>query len=323
MKFSEYIPPTSDFGFKNLFGKGEKSKDNLIFLLNEVLKDYPDFDPVVSVEYLNSEHQGDNPDRKSTRFDVYCRTESNKVFIVEMQNQPDPHLNQRLIFYMCQAVTEQDSRVYLEKAWNYNFPPVIVIMFCDFTDPEIDPVEVNHFGFMNLKTHKQFGNHVGLSIVQMPLFPTTKSECKTELDKIVFSMMNMDTILTKKENSFSTQEGDFYDRIEKMSRTAALTREELHAYHQWLKVTNDDRLWREKAREEGLAEGRAEGLAEGRAEGLAKGRTEGRTEGRAEGIAEGKWQMAKKMIDDGMDLDKIALYSQIPIDQLRQRLKDS
>lgn len=319
MNYSDFIPPFSDYGFKNLFGK-EKSKENLIFLLNELLKDYPDMYPIVDITYKNVEKQGDNPERKSTRFDVYCHTESGRVFIVEMQNQKDQHLKQRLIFYLCQAVTEQDSRIEGSEPWNYDFPPVMVIMFCDFLDREIDSEEVNYFGFLNLKSHKEFGNHVGLCVIQLPLFPKEKNDCHTELEKIIYSMKNMDVILEDKKQSFSQKNGDFYDRIARMSQTAALTKDELHEYHQWLKVTNDDRLWRKQAMEEGREEGRAQGLEEGRAEGRAEGRVEGLAEGLAEGEIKQAWKTARKMKAKGLSLEDISEFTGLSLEQLNKDL---
>ena len=288
MEFNDFIPPLSDFGFKNLFGKGEKSKENLRYLLNEVLKDYPGMSPIIEIHYQNVEHQGDSPERKSTRFDVFCKTENGETFVVEMQNEKDRHLKQRMIFYLCQTVTEQDYRHDRLKAWDYNFPRVIVIMFCNFIDNEIDPEEVNHFGILNLKTHREFGNHIGLTILQLPLFPDNVEGCHTEIEKIVYTLTHMENIIETSVNPFSRQEGDFYDRIKNMSTTAALNPRELHDYHQWLKVTNDDRLRLEKAEEKGQ-------LKE-------------------------KWETARILFDKKMTLEFISEVTGLPIQELKSNL---
>ena len=47
-----------------------------------------------------------------------------------------------------------------------------------------------------------------------------------------------------------------------------------------------------------------ESEAKGRAEGEAKGRAEGRTEGEAKGRAESKNEIAKKMKDEGAEVEK-------------------
>ncbi|MCH5224601.1 MAG: PD-(D/E)XK nuclease family transposase [Muribaculaceae bacterium] len=206
----------------------------------------------------------------------------------------------RLIFYLCQAVTEQDNRAESGKPWNYDFPPVLVIMLCNFVDPELDRKEVNYFGLINLETGRMLSEHVGLCLVQIPLFPIHREDCKTDLERIVFSMDNMEGILANKVESFSTSQGDFYDRIEKMSQTATLTQDELHEYHQWLKVTNDDRLFLERAIEKGMAEGRAEG--------------------RAKGEAEQAWRDAEGFYKAGVSLEIISSVTKIPIEELQSRL---
>ena len=61
--------------------------------------------------------------------------------------------------------------------------------------------------------------------------------------------------------------------------------------------------------EKGLAEGRAKGLAEGREKGLAEGRAKGLAEGREKGLAEGKKEIAKTMLDGGMEIRQISLFT--------------
>lgn len=306
---SDFIPPFSDFGFKNLFGKGEKSKDNLIFLLNEVLKDYPGMHPIVDVVYKNVEKQGENPQRKSSRFDIYCKTDRGETFVVEMQNDRDPMLRNRLIFYLCLAVTEQDSRTDPDVPWDYAFPPVIVVMFCNFIDREIDREEVNYFGILNMKSHRHFGNHVGLVMIQLPLFPKREEECKTELEQIIYSLENMETIQRTGNVPFSKHEGDFYDRIARMSHTAALTEVELHDYHQWLKVTNDDRLNLKRAEERGMAKGEKKGRAEGRAEGMEQGQKMMQLE------------IARNLLSSGMSMEEVARNTGLSISELQDAQK--
>ena len=100
---------------------------------------------------------------------------------------------------------------------------------------------------------------------------------------------------------------------DKYVEIAKFTPTELKEYEDSLKayrdVKNSIDTALEKGREEGRAEGREEGRAEGRAEGREEGRAEGREEGRAEGRAEGRVegviQVARKLLDAGMDVDTI------------------
>jgi predicted transposase/invertase (TIGR01784 family) len=56
---------------------------------------------------------------------------------------------------------------------------------------------------------------------------------------------------------------------------------------------------------EGRSEGKIEGLEEGRQEGLEEGRLEGLEEGRLEGLQEGKYNMAKLLKDNGVQIQLI------------------
>ena len=116
--------------------------------------------------------------------------------------------------------------------------------------------------------------------------------------------MNMETIQKEGKIPFSKQKGDFYDRIAKMSNTASLTGDELHAYHQWLKVKNDDLLRLKKAREEGEAKGRAEGEAKGRAEG--------------EKLQ--AWKTARILHEANQTIDFISKVTGIPEEELKSNL---
>lgn len=48
-----FINPMTDFGFKYLFGR-EDSKDFLIDFLNNLLKDEPGFEPIVSLSIIST-----------------------------------------------------------------------------------------------------------------------------------------------------------------------------------------------------------------------------------------------------------------------------
>ena len=71
---------------------------------------------------------------------------------------------------------------------------------------------------------------------------------------------------------------------------------------------------------EGLAQGKEEGLAIGKEEGLAIGKEEGLKLGRAEGRAEGEKskqiEIAKKMLDDYVDIERISKYSGLSIEEI-------
>ena len=73
----------------------------------------------------------------------------------------------------------------------------------------------------------------------------------------------------------------------------------------------------EEAKREGLIEGKAEGRIEGLAEGRIEGLAEGLTKGKAEGMLEGLERAALGMLRDGMPLEKVAAYTSLAIEDVR------
>ena len=67
-----------------------------------------------------------------------------------------------------------------------------------------------------------------------------------------------------------------------------------------------------------LKQGFKEGREKGRAEGMEKGREEGRAEGMEKGRAEERIEFATRMLEEGVSFDKIARYSGLTVEQVRE-----
>ena len=72
-----------------------------------------------------------------------------------------------------------------------------------------------------------------------------------------------------------------------------------------------------ETREEEVRRKAEEARLEGKAEGRAEGKAEGRAEGKAEGILEGLERAALGMLRDGMPLEKVAAYTSLPMEKVR------
>jgi predicted transposase/invertase (TIGR01784 family) len=60
-----------------------------------------------------------------------------------------------------------------------------------------------------------------------------------------------------------------------------------------------------------------EGLAKGRAEGIQEGMTKGRAEGRAEGKEEGKKEIARNLLDLGINIERISFATGLSTDEIQ------
>ena len=91
---AKYINPFTDWGFKRLFGQ-EFSKDLLINFLNDLFEG--EFQ-IKDVTFKDKEQLGDTNDLRGCIFDIYCVTDDDKHFIVEMQNRLVPFFVNRFIY---------------------------------------------------------------------------------------------------------------------------------------------------------------------------------------------------------------------------------
>lgn len=319
----DFISPLSDFGFNNLFGT-EHGKENLLDLLNAILHERLGYERIVDLKLNPTENKGLNPERKSTRYDIHCITDGGHRIIVEMQNNWHANFDNRIFYYGVEAVSRQDRRHEGQPGWDFSIDPVVTIAICNFKHKKLGDLPVSYYTFRDQETNRPFGNQLSLVFLQLPDFTDNENECNTFLEKIIYSLKNMERIQTMERIPFSTKEGDFFSRIASRSRYSALSEEERLAYDRWLKFENDRVLEieynRREAREKGHAEGLAAGLEEGRAEGRAQGIAEGRVEGIAEGEKIQAWKSAKILFEANQPWELISEATGIPVQELQKKL---
>lgn len=98
-----YINPLTDYGFKWLFGT-EPNKDLLIDFLNELL---PPHHRIKELAYARSEHLGESVIDRKAIFDIYCESENEDKFIVEIQKAKQNYFKDRTVYYSTFPIQEQ------------------------------------------------------------------------------------------------------------------------------------------------------------------------------------------------------------------------
>ena len=304
-----YISLLTDFGFKRIFGT-KPNKDLLINFLNSL---FEGFQVIKDVKYLNSEHVGDVFAERKAIFDVYCENEKGEKFIVEMQNAYQKYFKDRSLFYSTFPIREQAPK---GADWNFKLDHVytVALLNFDLEEEAFDKDDINHdVGLLDKKTHKVFNDKLSFKYVEIAKFDKTEDELVTLYDKWLYVLKN----LSRLDERPAALKEKVFSKLFEEAEIAKFTPTELKEYEDSLKayrdVKNSIDTALEKGREEGRAEGREEGRAEGRAEGREEGRAEGREEGRAEGRVEGREegknlkaiQIAKKLLEAGMDVDTV------------------
>ncbi|WP_297249625.1 Rpn family recombination-promoting nuclease/putative transposase [uncultured Prevotella sp.] len=276
-----YISLLTDFGFKRIFGT-KPNKDLLINFLNSL---FEGFQVIKDVKYLNSEHVGDVFAERKAIFDVYCENEKGERFIVEMQNAYQKYFKDRSLFYSTFPIREQAPK---GADWNFKLDHVytVALLNFDLSEEAFDKDDINHdVGLLDKKTHKVFNDKLSFKYVEIAKFDKTEDELVTLYDKWLYVLKN----LSRLDERPAALKEKVFTKLFKEAEIAKFTPTELKEYEDSLKAYRDVKNSIDTA--------------------LEKGREEGREKGREEGREEGKnlkaIQIAKKMLDAGMDIDTI------------------
>ena len=91
----EFMDPTTDFGFKKLFGD-EANADLTISFLNDLLELNP---PLVELSFANLEQLPEAPEQRIGVYDLLCRDGNGNEYLVEMQKGRIANLEDRMVYY--------------------------------------------------------------------------------------------------------------------------------------------------------------------------------------------------------------------------------
>lgn len=293
-----YISLLTDFGFKRIFGT-KPNKDLLINFLNSL---FEGFQVIKDVKYLNSEHVGDVFAERKAIFDVYCESEKGEKFIVEMQNAYQKYFKDRSLFYSTFPIREQAPK---GAEWNFKLDHVytVALLNFDLSEEAFDKDDINHdVGLLDKKTHKVFNDKLSFKYVEIAKFDKTENELVTLYDKWLYVLKNLSRL---DERPAALKEKVFTKLFEE-AEIAKFTPTELKEYEDSLKAYRDVKNSIDTALEKGREEGREEG------------RAEGRKEGREEGKNLKAIQIAKKMLDAGMDIDTIINLTDLSKDEIEK-----
>ena len=260
-----YISLLTDFGFKRIFGT-KPNKDLLINFLNSL---FDGFHVIKDVKYLNSEHVGDVFAERKAIFDVYCENERGEKFIVEMQNAYQKYFKDRSLFYSTFPIREQAPK---GAEWNFKLKHVytVALLNFDLEEEAFDKNDINHdVGLLDKKTHKVFNDKLSFKYVEIAKFDKTEDELVTLYDKWLYVLKN----LSRLDERPAALKEKIFSKLFEEAEIAKFTPTELKEYEDSLKAYRDVKNSIDTA----LEKGRMEGVI----------------------------QVAKKLLESGMDVDTI------------------
>ena len=260
-----YISLLTDFGFKRIFGT-KPNKDLLINFLNSL---FEGFQVIKDVKYLNSEHVGDVFAERKAIFDVYCENEKGEKFIVEMQNAYQKYFKDRSLFYSTFPIREQAPK---GADWNFKLDHVytVALLNFDLEEEAFDKDDINHdVGLLDKKTHKVFNDKLSFKYVEIAKFDKTEDELVTLYDKWLYVLKN----LSRLDERPAALKEKIFSKLFEEAEIAKFTPTELKEYEDSLKAYRDVKNSIDTA----LEKGRVEGVM----------------------------QVAKKLLESGMDIDTV------------------
>ena len=312
-----YINPFTDWGFKRLFGQ-EFSKDLLINFLNDLFEG--EFQ-IKDVTFKDKEQLGDTNDLRGCIFDIYCVTDDDKHFIVEMQNRWVPFFVNRSIYYASKAFVAQRKKfdeAGVRTAILYQFVPVYVVCIMNFMPKEHEVTKFRtDVALREKSSDSMFSDKLRFIYLSLPFFDKSEEECETGFEKWIYVLKYMEVL----ERLPFTAQKKIFDHLAKLADVRCLSSEEQEKYDESIKAVDDyySGLYGSyvEGEEKGIAKGRAEGIAKGRAEGIAKGRAEGM----AKGMAKEKLDTAYRLLSMGLSEAQVSTATELPLEEIQKMRK--
>ena len=308
-----YINPFTDWGFKRLFGQ-EFSKDLLINFLNDL------FDgefQIKDVTFKDKEQLGDSNDLRGCIFDIYCVTDDDKHFIVEMQNRWVPFFVNRSIYYASKAFVAQRKKfdeAGVRTAVLYQFVPVYVVCIMNFMPREHEVTKFRTDVALREKSSDSvFSDKLRFIYLSLPFFDKSEEECVTGFEKWIYVLKYMEIL----ERLPFTAQKKIFDHLAKLADVRCLSSEEQEKYDESIKAADDYYSGLYGSYVEGEETGMAKGIAKGMAKGMAKGIAKGMAKGRAEGELSKGLEIARNLLAMGMSWPQIMQITGLTEEELK------
>ena len=292
---AKYINLMVDWSFKRVFGT-EVNKDILIEFLKVI---FPQF-AITDITYIPTEQLGIMEDDRKAIFDVLCKTEDGKTFLVEMQRGAQKHFFERALYYTSFPIMKQGKKAIAKEEegaepWDFSLDGVFFLGILDF-EYEQDEMTEHRYQLLETKTLKQMTDKLEFVFVEVAKFNKREDELETDLDKWLYLLKNMSSLLERPAALRDRVFGRLFD----VAEYARLDDEERKNYVEAMNTARDTYNQIAYAHETGHKEGREEG----------------REEGIEIGLEKKAYEIAQRMIAKGLDVDTIADLTGLTMDQI-------
>lgn len=187
----KYADLLNDEVFKLVFGQ-ESTKDVMIEFLNQVIPDRT----IVDVEYMDKEMHPQESERKTSVYDLFCKTDDGSRVIVELQKRKQESYAERMLYYSMHQVLKQVDA----GESGFDFYPVYVISIMDFTISQNVGIEDVRtvYRLLELRHQRQLTDRVTYIFIELPKFKKCVGELDGDvLEGMYFCLKNMSQLQDK------------------------------------------------------------------------------------------------------------------------------
>lgn len=299
----------NDFFFKNLMGDEKRSNLTLRFL--NLILNRNENNAFKRIQFLNTEQDPLTQDGKLSILDIKASVDEETFVNIELQVSRQNYIIERSMYYIARIFSEQAV-----KGQNYDeLKPVIGINLLDFKLFEEISDWHNTANFMIKGMNKAVTDCITMHFLELPKLKIgdMKKIKRLEAWGAYFS-----GISDKKE-------------LEVLCMNEPLLKEAI-SYEQ--AFANNDEMYRKyQQREDAIREettkillGEKRGIAIGREQGIVIGREQGISIGEKRGISIGERRkaeaMAREMLADKADINRIAKYTKLSVDEIEALKSD-
>ena len=295
--------PTTDFTFKHIFAS-EENKQFLQDFINTFIG--ADIGEIVYIELLPTEKYGTDPNQRRVVYDAFCRDDTGRQFLVEMQCAQQLNYVDRSIIYTSRAISDATQR----GDRNFSLVPTYSINILDCDLPIAQGRSIVKC-FLKDQDNQILTRGVGICYIFLRNFAAEQPDVTERMRMwmhILWGMGDMDEADYLKMPPFFRGLMDTC-RIKKLNTMAK------EKYRKSVLEYEDVRIAVEDNHKIGFAEGLEKGMEKGLKEGMEKGREEGREEGRQRLL-----ETARNFLSMGIPLNDVAQATGLSVEELQPLL---
>jgi predicted transposase/invertase (TIGR01784 family) len=242
---SRYLDPTNDVAFKKLFSQKALLKDflNAVLRLEEGCK-------IVELNFISQEELPPFKTGRRNIFDIKCKDQEGKYYVVEMQNKPEESFLNRVQCYASHAFVSQALR----GATHEGLVPVILLVISKENLFDDDIECISYHRTLESQTKKQLLFALSYVFIELPKFTKSAEDLKNEEDDWLYFFAHWQDTKEPPESITDSLVLEAYKVIEQFNWTP----EEYDAYFRARLASDAEDIMLTKRFEEGLEKGREE-----------------------------------------------------------------